>query len=48
MGHLIAEEMSLGDMVTLLKLRKGQYSLVEEKSESESTASGKPSRIEIA
>lgn len=31
MGHLIAEEMSLGDMMTLLKLRKGQYSLVEEK-----------------
>lgn len=26
MGHLIAEEMSLGDMVTLLKLRKGQFS----------------------
>lgn len=31
MAHLIAEEMSLGDMITLLKLRKGQYSLVEEK-----------------
>ncbi|MBU0490833.1 MAG: NAD-binding protein [Chloroflexi bacterium] len=31
MAHLIAEEMSLGDMMTLLKLRKGQYSLVEEK-----------------
>ena len=30
MGHLIAEEISLGDMVTLLKLRKGQFSLVEE------------------
>lgn len=30
-SHLIAEEMSLGDMTTLLKLRKGQYSLVEEK-----------------
>jgi trk system potassium uptake protein TrkA len=30
MAHLIAEEMSLGDMMTLLKLRKGQYSLVEE------------------
>jgi trk system potassium uptake protein TrkA len=31
MAHLIAEEMSLGDMMTLLKLRKGQFSLVEEK-----------------
>ena len=30
MAHLIAEEMSLGDMMTLLKLRKGQFSLVEE------------------
>jgi trk system potassium uptake protein TrkA len=28
---LIAEEMSLGDMTTLLKLRKGEYSIVEEK-----------------
>ena len=28
---LIAEEMSLGDMMTLLKLRRGKYSLVEEK-----------------
>jgi trk system potassium uptake protein TrkA len=31
MGHLIIEEMSLGDMMTLLKLRKGEYALVEEK-----------------
>ena len=31
MAHLIVEEMSLGDMTTLLKLRKGQYALVEEK-----------------
>jgi len=30
MAHLIAAEMSLGDMMTLLKLRKGQYALVEE------------------
>ena len=28
MAHLIAEEISLGDMITLLKLRRGQYSLV--------------------
>ena len=31
LGRLVAEEMSLGDMMTLLKLRKGEYSLVEEK-----------------
>jgi len=28
---LIEEEMSLGDMMTMLKLRRGKYSLVEEK-----------------
>jgi trk system potassium uptake protein TrkA len=31
LAKLIEEEMSLGDMVTLLKLRRGQFSLVEEK-----------------
>lgn len=31
MARLIEEEMSLGDMMTLLKLRRGQYSLIEEK-----------------
>jgi trk system potassium uptake protein TrkA len=31
LAHLILEEMSLGDMMTLLKLRRGEYSLVEEK-----------------
>lgn len=31
MASLIVEEMSLGDMMTLLKLRRGRYSLVEEK-----------------
>lgn len=31
MASLIEEEMSLGDMMTLLKLRRGSYSLVEEK-----------------
>lgn len=41
MAHLIAEEMSLGDMMTLLKLRKGQYSLVEEKVHPASLAAGK-------
>jgi len=44
MGHLILEEMSLGDMVTLLKLRKGQYSLVEEKVDYGSQAAGKAVR----
>lgn len=41
MGHLIAEEMSLGDMQTLLKLRKGQYSLVQEKVHPTAIAVGK-------
>jgi len=31
MAHLIQEEISLGDMMTLLKLRRGRYSVVEEK-----------------
>ncbi len=31
MAKLIEEEMSLGDMMTLLKLRRGKYSLIEEK-----------------
>jgi trk system potassium uptake protein TrkA len=31
LARLIEEEMSLGDMMPLLKLRRGQYSLVEEK-----------------
>jgi trk system potassium uptake protein TrkA len=44
MAHLIAEEMSLGDMMTLLKLRKGQYSLVEEKVHPTSAAAGKALR----
>jgi len=44
MAHLIAEEMSLGDMMTLLKLRKGQYSLVEEKVDPAATAVGKAVR----
>ena len=30
-SSLIEEEMSMGDMMTLLKLRKGNYALVEEK-----------------
>jgi trk system potassium uptake protein TrkA len=31
MARLIEEEMSMGDVMTLLKLRRGDYSLVEEK-----------------
>lgn len=31
LAHLVAEEMSMGDMMTLLKLKRGEYSLVEEK-----------------
>jgi trk/ktr system potassium uptake protein len=41
MAHLIAEEMSLGDMMTLLKLRKGQYALVEERVAATAPAAGK-------
>jgi trk system potassium uptake protein len=41
LAHLIAEEMSLGNMMTLLKLHKGQYSLVEEKVHPAATAAGK-------
>jgi trk system potassium uptake protein TrkA len=44
MAHLIAEEMSLGDMMTLVKLRKGQYSLVEEKVHPKAAAAGKAVR----
>jgi trk system potassium uptake protein TrkA len=40
LGHLIAEEMSVGDMMTLLKLRKGQYSLVEERVAPSAPAAG--------
>ncbi|WP_321506687.1 NAD-binding protein [uncultured Methanoregula sp.] len=41
MAHLIAEEMSMGDVMTLLKLRRGQYSLVENKVSSRAIAAGK-------
>lgn len=40
LAHLIVEEMSVGEMVTLLKLRKGEYSLVEEKVHPRSCAAG--------
>jgi trk system potassium uptake protein len=41
LAKLILEEMSLGDMMTLLKLRKGEYSIVEEKVHPTSPAAGK-------
>jgi len=44
MAHLVAEEMSLGDMMTLLKFRKGQYALVEEKVHPMALAVGKAIR----
>ena len=40
LASLIQEEMSLGDMITLLKLRRGNYSLVEEKIRSGARAVG--------
>lgn len=41
MAHLIIEEMSLGNMLTLLKLQRGTYSLVEEAIENQAIADGK-------
>jgi len=41
LAKLIAEEMSLGDMMTLLKLRKGEFSIVEEKVHPEAAVAGK-------
>jgi trk system potassium uptake protein TrkA len=40
-GHLVVEEMSLGDMMTLLKLRRGLYALVEEQVHSTSAVAGR-------
>lgn len=40
MAKLIAEEMSLGDMMILVKLRRGEVSLVEERIEAGSAADG--------
>lgn len=44
LAKLIAEEMSLGDMMTLLKLRRGEYSIVEEKVHSQAVVVGKALR----
>ncbi|MHC1743373.1 MAG: TrkA family potassium uptake protein [Syntrophobacteraceae bacterium] len=41
MAHLIAEEMSLGSMMTLGKLSRGDFSLVEEKVHPAATATGR-------
>jgi trk system potassium uptake protein TrkA len=42
LARIIEEEMSLGDMMTLLKLRRGRYSLVEEKIPAGAEALGTP------
>ncbi len=44
LAKLIAEEMSLGDMMTLLKLRKGEFSVVEEKVHPQASVVGKTLR----
>ena len=44
MAKLIAEEMSLGDMMTLVKLHKGEVSIIEEKIEEGAAAAGKAVR----
>jgi len=41
MAHVVAEEMSLGEMTTLLKLRRGKYALVEERVHPTATAAGR-------
>ena len=41
-AHMIEEEMSLGDMMTLFKIRRGRYSVVEEKVPAGAKAIGVP------
>lgn len=41
MAHLVLEEMSVGELMTLLKLRRGRYSLVAEKIHAQSIAAGR-------
>ncbi len=41
LAKLTAEEMSIGDMMTMLKIRRGKYSLVEEKIAPNAPACGK-------
>ena len=40
LARLTAEEMSLGDMMTMLKIRRGKYSIVEEKINANAPAIG--------
>jgi trk system potassium uptake protein TrkA len=42
LAHLIEEETSMGDMMTLLKLRRGEYALVEQHIPEEAKAIGIP------
>ena len=42
LAHLIEEETTMGDMMTLLKLRRGQYSLVEQQISGNAALLGKP------
>lgn len=42
LAHLIQEEMSLGDMMTVFKIRRGNYSVVEEKVPAGAKAIGIP------
>jgi trk/ktr system potassium uptake protein len=42
LAHLIEEEMSLGDMMTLFKIRRGSYAVVEEKVPAGAKAIGIP------
>ena len=44
LGFLIAEEISLGSMMTLMKLHKGDYSVVEERVHPAAPAAGKAVR----
>ncbi len=41
-AHLIQEEMSLGDMMTIFKIRRGRYAVVEEKVPAGAKAIGVP------
>lgn len=44
MAHLVAEEMTMGDMMTLMKLHGGEYSLVERNVDPSSPVVGKTLR----
>jgi trk system potassium uptake protein len=40
-AHVVVEEMSLGEMTTLVKLRRGQYALVEERLHPDAPVAGR-------